>query len=314
MNTNNKFLYFAFQSSQSFDPDSQELLSFQRKYKKDFQTRELFEDEELLEQFRLRGWKHPRYSSIISFIVAFEVEDSLRVRYFSGAEKDVLQEFNNILTKSQDYTLVTFDAQIVLPYLGIRMLRNGFIKPAHIGIKYQGYRPWDLKCLDLQNYYDGAGNYKSSLKDIADDLGLESGEIIEFEDEFTYYNSNDIESLKKSAIQKMEVMSQSHRILNGLSKLQTVLVEDAVKDVEEEKPKDWLKELYYKNEMTSEIKEGLKQQIFGGSPKKPTKKEKEKLFEIIRGVYVRTDFENKDQDSKAVIEKKEKEINELLGL
>lgn len=310
---NNKFLYFAFQSSQSFEPTSQELVSFQRKYKKDYLKRELFEGEELLEQYRLRGWKHPRYSSIISFIVAFEIEDSLRVRYFSGAEKDVLQEFNNILIKSQDYTLVTFDAQITLPYLGIRMLRNGFVKPTHIGIKYQGYKPWDLKCLDLQNYYDGAGNYKSSLKDIADDLGLKNSEIIEFEDEFTYYNSNDIESLKKSAIQKVEVMSQSHRILNNLPKLQTVLVEESVKDVEEEKPKDWLKELYYKNEMISEIKEGLKQQIFGGK-KKPTKKEKEKLFEIIRGVYVLNDFVNGKQDSKTVIEKKEKEIKELLEI
>lgn len=310
---NNKFLYFAFQSSQSFEPTSQELVSFQRKYKKDYLKRELFEEEELLEQYRLRGWKHPRYSSIISFIVAYEIGDFLRVRYFSGAEKDVLQEFNNILIKSQDYTLVTFDAQITLPYLGIRMLRNGFVKPTHIGIKYQGYRPWDLKCLDLQNYYDGAGNYKSSLKDIADDLGLKNSEIIEFEDEFTYYNSNDIESLKKSAIQKVEVMSQSHRILNNLPKLQTVLIEESVKDVEEEKPKDWLKELYYKNEMISEIKEGLKQQIFGGK-KKPTKKEKEKLFEIIRGVYVLNDFVNGKQDSKTVIEKKEKEIKELLEI
>jgi hypothetical protein len=64
--------------------------------------------------------------------------------------------------------------------------------------------------------------------------------------------------------------------------------------------------------MTEEVKQGLKQQIFGG--KKPLKKELEHLFTIIRGVYVRTDFISGQQDSKKTIELKEQEIKQLLGL
>jgi len=307
-----KYIYFSFQSSQDFEPTSKDLLSFQRKYKKDFTTRELFEDEELLDQYRLRGWKSPRYSKIVSLILAFEIKGELKVRFITGSEIDLFTELNNVLRKSQDYTLVDFESQIVLPYLGIRMARNGFINPVHNGLKYRNARPWDLKSLDIQQFYDGAGNYKSSIKDIADDLGLNSEAIIEIEDEFTYYNTGDFESLKKSAIQKVEVMSQAHRILTELPPLQTVLVEEQVKDVIEEKPTDWLKELYNANQFTNEIREGLKAQIFG--KKKPTKKELDHLFTIIRGAYVRTNFMANDQDSKKVIEQKELEIKTLLGL
>lgn len=308
-----KYIYFSFQSSQNFEPTSQELLSFQRKYKKDFEKRELYEGEELQEQYRLRGWKSPRYSSIVSIILAFEVNGELKVRFITGSEIDLFTELNNVLRKSQEYILVDFDSQIVLPYLGIRMARNGFINPVHHGLKFRNSRPWDLKALDIQQFYDGAGNYKSSIKDIADDLGLDSDLIIEVEDEFTYYNTGDFEALKKSAIQKVEVMSQAHRILTELPPLQTALVEETVKDVEEEKPTDWLKELYNANQFTNEIREGLRKQIFGGK-KKPTKKELEHLFTIIRGVYLRTNFIANDQDSKKVIEQKELEIKTLLGL
>ncbi len=306
-----KFIYFSLQSSQTFEPTSKELLSFQRKYKKNFKTRELYEGQELLDEYRLVGWKHPRYSNIISMIVAFEVENNLRVRYITGDEKDILKEFNNILKKSQDYTVVTFDSQIILPFLGIRMARNGMLSNTHIGIKYRNMRPWDIKSVDLQQYYDGAGNYKSSLKDIAEDLDLDCSNILEVEDEFTFYNRGDVDTLKKSAIQKVEVMCNSHRMMLNLPKLETILVEERVENVEEEKPTDWLKELYYANQLTEEIKVGLKEQVFGG--KKPLKKDLENLFKIIRGVYVRTDFENKDQDSKNVIEQKEQEIKKLLN-
>lgn len=278
-----KYLYFSFQSSQDFDPKSETLNSFQRKYKKDFKTRELFEGEELLNEYRLRGWKHPRYSKIISFIVAFEVEGNIRVKYITGEEKDLLTEFCNILKKSQDYTVVTFDAQIILPYLGIRLTRNGIINAPHIGLKYRGLRPWDMKCVDLQQFYDGAGNYKSSIKDIADDLGLRSGLIIEPEDEFTYYMTNDVSSLKQSAIEKVLIMAEAHRTLLGLEVLIPFMVEESVKDVVEELPKDWLKELYYANQMTNEIREGLKRQIFSG--KKPLKKDLENIIKIITAHY-----------------------------
>lgn len=307
---NNKTLYVAFQSAPNVEPTQEELNSFQRKYKKDFKNRELYQGEELLNEFKLRSWKHPRFSKIISFIVAFEIEGKMRVRYISGEEKDTIQEFFNILQKSKEYQVVLFDAQITLPFLGIRSIRNGFSKIPHSALSYQNQRPWSLQCIDLQQYYDGAGNYKSSLKDIAEDYNLDCSQVIEVEDEFTYFHSNQTNELKQSAIRKVELMSEVWRSLNGLEKLETEVVEESVKDVQEEKPKDWVAELYHEDRLSKEVKEGLKQQLKG--KKKPTKKEKEELYQILRGVYVQTNFISGQQDNKETVKRKEEEIKEFL--
>jgi len=305
-----KYLYFSFQSGQNFEPNSNELASFQRKYKKDFKTRELYEGEELSYEYRIRGWKHPRYSHIISMILAFEVEDKLRIKYITGKEIDILMEFNNILRKSQDYEIVSFDNQIILPFLGIRMARNAMFNANHIGIRYKNCRPWDVKAIDFQQYYDGAGNYKSSLKDIAEDLGLGFDDIVEIEDEFTFYNVGDLETLKKSAIQKVEVISKAHRLLLDLPKLETVLIEERVEAVVEEKPKNILLELYNDNSISKESAEVIKEKI---GKKKLTKKDKENLFTILKGVLIKNDFINGQQDTKAVIARKEGEVIDFIN-
>ena len=310
-----KHLYWAFQSSQAKDPTEKELETFQRKYKKDFEQRTVYEGQELLDKFRLNGWRNPMYSEITSIILAFEHQGTLRVKYITGLEKDLLQNFVNLVKKEfQDYTLVHFDAEIVLPYLGVRLNKNGFLNAPHPNLKYHGLKSWNLSGLDIKEYYKGSGKYSFSLEDIGDILNINIEGIIPYEDEFTYFNSNDFKSLNDSAIKKIEVLSQIHRKLFELPELKTVLVEERVENVQEIKPTDWLKELHKANQFTLEIKEGLKQQIFGGNKKEPVKKEKEHLFKIIRGVYVRTNFEAKDQDSKAMIEKKEKEIRELLRM
>ena len=277
---NKKTIYFLFQSSQAFEPSLEDLTSFQRKYKKDFKTRELYEGEELADEYRLVGWKHPRYSKIISFVIAFEENENLRIKYVFGEERDVIQTFFNILRKSQEYDVVTYNTRIILPFVSIRSKRNDLLTVPHNALKYnKGIKPYEVSCIDLQQYYDGFGAYKSSIKDIAEDLKLESSDIVEIEDEFNYYNLNDLEPLKKSAIQKIEVIANAYRILNGLSKLKTILVEEQVKDVVEEKPKDLFKEINMQKIVTPEIKEELKQ-IF--SKKKLSKKNKEIAFELIK--------------------------------
>jgi hypothetical protein len=308
-----KHLYWALQSSQIENPQEEELKLFQNKYKKDFEKRELYEEDELQTKFRLNGWRNPLFSRVTSIILAFEHEDTLRVKYIQGGESDLLQNFVNLLkNKFQDYQLVHFDAGIVLPYIGIRLQKNGFINPPNIGLKYQGFKPWDLKGLDIKQYFRGAGDYSYSLEEIGYILDIDTKGIIAYEDEFTYFTSGDFETLNNSAVKKIEVLSKVHRKLFSLSELTTVVTKEKVENIQEETPTDWLKELYNANQFTVEIRDGLKQQIFG--KKKPTKKEKEHLFTIIRGVYIRTNFEANDQDSKKNIELKEQQIKDLLEL
>lgn len=227
-----KKLFFAFQSAHHVTPDAQQLESFKRKYLVDYNTRETYEGQELLQQYRMRAWKHPRYSQLISFIVGIEHEGKLFVSYITGTEQDIITKFCNILQKYPDHLLYTFNSQIVLPYLGIRFRKNGLFKFPHKALNYLDKRPWDLLVKDVQNIYDGAGNYKSSIKDIAEDLGLPSDHLVPTEDEFEYYFTDRLQELKMSAIQEIEVMFNAVRILEGQEPLQTILKEDYVKDEE----------------------------------------------------------------------------------
>jgi hypothetical protein len=309
-----RHLYIAFQSSQIENPQDEELKIFQNKYKKDFKKRELYNGEELETEFRLQSWRNPLFSEITSIIIAYESNGQLRMKYIDGKEVDVLTTFVNLLKNNfQEYQLVCFDAEIILPYLGVRLNRNGFINPVHQDLKYFGSKSWALTCFDLKAYYKGAGRYSYSLEEIAYILNIDAKGIIPYDEEFNHYASGDFESLKVSAIKKLETIAKIHKklVLLQSEEIETVLAEEKVENVEVQKPTDFLKELYY-NGMTEEVKQGLKQQIFGG--KKPLKKELEHLFTIIRGVYVQTSFETGNMDSKATIEKKESEIKQLLGL
>lgn len=311
----NKIVYWGFQSSQAFEPSEQDLKSFQRKYKKDFETRELYEGQELEDYFRLSAWRNPRYSKITSIILGYEHQGILRVKYIEGEEKDVLQTFVNILKNDLgNYTLAHFDSQIVLPYIGIRLKRNGWLKEPHKDLKYSDpikmIKHWDLTGIDLKQVYDGAGRYRSSIEDIADDLGLSHEGIINYDDEFTYYNSGNFEALKTSAIRKVEVLANIHRSLLELPQIEAVLIEERVANVEEQKPTNWLEALYRENTFTDQIKKGLREQIKGN---KILVRDKKNLMTILRGVYIHCNFEQKDQDYGDVIKSKELEVEEFIN-
>jgi hypothetical protein len=113
----NKFLYWSFQSvhNKELEIGSKEDISFRAKYKKDYQTRELYNDTEVVEKFNMNAWRNPNYSRITSLILAKEYNGELIVDYIEGNEKDLLQTFyNKLKNKHADCQLVHFDAGIVL--------------------------------------------------------------------------------------------------------------------------------------------------------------------------------------------------------
>jgi hypothetical protein len=87
-----KHLYWSFQSSQTLEPTEKQLELFQRKYKADYEQRTVYEGQELLDKYRLNGWRNSLFSSVTSIILAFEHEGTLRVKFIEGAEKDIITE------------------------------------------------------------------------------------------------------------------------------------------------------------------------------------------------------------------------------
>lgn len=305
-----RYLYWSIQSAQSLEPTEQELEIFQAKFKEDYEQDIVYEGVELLQKFRLHGFRNPLFSQITSIILAFENGGEMRVKYITGDEADLLQNFVNLLRNSfQDYTLINFDSEILLPFLGVRLQKNNFLGSVHPNLRFQNMKSWNFTGVSLKDYYKGGGKYSFSLKEIAYILNIDAEGIINHRDEFNYVNSGNEEALKTSAIKQVEVMAEIWRKLNELPKLETVLAEEKVENVEEQKPLDWAKELFRTKKLTKEIKEGLLEQL---KKKKMLKKDKEILHDILSSIYLNTEMFHKEKDTEATTQVKKQEIKDLL--
>lgn len=308
-------VYWKLQSvnqSDVLNPFDKEFELYQEKFKKNFETRELMSTDETVEHYKNNAWKYPMYSKIFSLTLAFVENNTIRIKYITGAEKDIIQTFLNTLKNEhfKEHQITHFGAEYILPYLGTRMDLNGFRTSIPIGLVYKGLKPWNLKGLCLRDYYTGAGNYKYSIKELAWIYKLETN-YIDSVDEQTYYQLGKLEDLKTSAVDEIFTLVNIHRLMGGENTLEDLSVsEEVVVAVEEVKPANFLKLLYDSQAMTLEIREGLTVKL---TKKKLTKKDREIVREIILGVYVNSDFINQNQDTKAVIEKKVKEVDEFLN-
>lgn len=308
-------LYWKLQSvnnTEQIEVGSDEFNIYREKFKKNFETRELMSEEETLIHYNYNAYKNPLFSKIYSLTLAFSHKDELRVKYLRGSEKDLLQTFLNEVKGEyfKDFQLVHSDAEYMLPYLGTRLDLHGFRTSLHKDLQYKGLRPWNLSGCSVRDYYQGAGAYKHSLKEIAWVYGLKTN-YIELADEFNFYKKGNFEALRDSAVNEIFTLANVHRIMMGEKALENVSVEEQVVEaVKEVKPTNFLSLLYESQAMTLEVREGLEKQL---KKKKLTKREKEVIREIILGVYLQNDFINGQQDTKATIEKKTKEVDEFLS-
>jgi hypothetical protein len=311
----NKHLYWKLQSINNTDMievGSDEFNIYREKFKKNFETRELMSEEETLIHYNYNAYKNPLFSKIYSLTIAFVDKGILRVKYITGEEKDLLQTFLNELKSDffKEFQLVHSDAEYMLPYLGTRLDIHGFRTSLPKDLHYKGLKSWNLTGFSVRDYYQGAGAYKHSLKEIAWVYGLKTN-YIELADEFNYYRKGNVDILKDSAVDEIKTVANIHRVLIGEDIVEELsLSEQKVEAVEEVKPTNFLALLFESQAMTLEVRNGLEKQL---KKKKLTKREREVVREIILGVYLQNDFINSQQDSKATIEKKTKEVDEFLA-
>ena len=310
-----RHLYWKLQSINNTDMievGSEEFNIYREKFKKNFETRELMSEEETLIHYTYNAWRNPLFSKIYSLTIAFVDGETLRVKYLTGSEQDLLQTFLNEVKGEyfKEFQLVHSDAEYMLPYLGTRLDIHGFRTSLPKDLQYKGLRPWNLSGCSVRDYYQGAGVYKHSLKEIAWVYGLKT-DYIEPSDEFNLYKKGDFDVLKFSAVNEIHTLANVHRLMMGENAVNEISVaEQKVEAVEEVKPKNFLALLFESQAMTLEVRNGLEKQL---KKKKLNKRDREVVREIILGVYISSDFINNNQDTKAVIEKKTKEVDEFLN-
>lgn len=309
----NKHLYFKITTvPQTEDVHEKELELYFNKYAESNKLETL---EQAKEDYYKNAGKNPLFSKIYSLTVGYEHEDSIRISVLKGSEKSVLQEFINICNNEhfKGYQLAGWNFSFLLPFIRIRATKNGihhsnFHKDAQDLSKKQ----WTITGLDLFDNWKGLGWFQSSLEETAElTFGINCN-FIDGKDVYSYYKEGKYDELDQSSINEIKTLINVHRGIKGEEFLESISSTVSVLGENVEVKQQFiLEKLYNSNQLTKEIKDELSALIFGGE-KKPTKKELEHLFTIIRGVYVMTDFESGKNDSKKVIEQKEQEIKELL--
>jgi hypothetical protein len=309
-----KHIFFKVQTipqTEELEIGSKEFNLYKEKYR---EYNKLENDADVVFDYYDNAGKNPLWGKIYSISLGFVDENTnvVRIKVFKGSEKDILQEFLNTCNEHfKASKIVGYNLSFLLPFLRSRMLKNGMkIQGLPEGLVDIGKKAWTMQGICLQDMFNGIGWFKNSLEELAFLLNLETN-FINGKDVYLNFLAGKEEELNQSIIDETFTLINCYRIIQGEEPCKdlnsTVVVLENVKEVEV----PLLERLYNNNQITLDIKNEVEELV---KKKKPSKKEKEQLFTILRGVYVRNNFELNDQDSKKVIEQKENEIKALLKL
>lgn len=304
-------LYFKLTTvPQTEDVAGKELELYFKKYQESNKLEDL---NQAKEDYYLNAGKNPLFGKIYSLTVGYLNGKEARISILKGDEKNIIQEFINLCNNEHfaRHQVAGWNFSFLLPFLRVRAKKNKIHQKLHKDCEDLAKKAWTITGLDLFDMWSGLGWYKSSLEEVAElTFDLET-DFVDGKDVYNLYKCEAFDKLDKSSADEIIALMNVHKGIKGedfiTDKSVSVKVLEDVKEVEQ----SLLQKLYNNNQITLDIKNEVEALV---KSKKPTKKEKEHLFTILRGVYVRCDFVNKDQDGKKVIEQKEKEIKELLGL
>lgn len=129
---------------------------------------------EVQQSYRDQAGLHPEFAKIISIVVGKIEGGKIVLKTFDAPlEKDLLNNFNNLVTRSHKRTLVGFvNIGFDSPFIFKRMLING-IEP-HGKIDHSGLKPWEISELDLAILWKGSSFNRASLINVANVFGLPS--------------------------------------------------------------------------------------------------------------------------------------------
>jgi hypothetical protein len=312
-NNMSKTIYFKINSV--IEDKSSESRNFELFYDKYREIKEFKTHEQAHAEYINEGSKHYLFARIYSISVGIvdEENNNIRIKVIKGEnEASIINTFLNVYSSEfgKEAKTVLWNADFTLPFLSMRALKNK-IRITIPALKTFGVKAWSLNCFDLFNHLFSLGNYKCSLEELSYLNGLSTSEFIDYTTVNHLIAAKEEQLIDNSSIQELKNIVNLHRIIITDSPV----IEDVVSVVEEvevevEKAElPLLERLYTENIFSADIKEKLIKLL---AKKKLTKKDKENLFVILRGVYIRNNFENNDVDSKTVIAAKEKEIQEFI--
>lgn len=140
------------------------------------------------------------YGKIVCISFGFVADGKYTIRSFSGEEKDIVENFNNLLKKIEQkafklggYRIFYFD----IPWILHKLHKYG-IEPANIIYLYDK-KPWESRIVDLSEDWKQKFAYPSSFDEVCYELDIDSPKkdlsgsmVYEY-----FWEKNDIESIVK---------------------------------------------------------------------------------------------------------------------
>lgn len=258
--------------------------------------------------------KNPLFAKIHSISFGFISEDTVRVKILEGEESDILKQFLKDCKEYFDKSImVLWNNSFSLPFITTRMMKNKIdLGTLHDGLKHLGLREWNLKKnKGLQSYLEGVGWFKGSLEQWAFNLGLDTS-LIDGSDVYKYVEKGDLEPLRQSDADYIFTMVQLDRLSEGNTEVPNIniVVDNLYGRVIEEivDERNPLEKLYTENQLTESIKLELETVL---KKKKPTKKEKLHLINMIHTLSCNTEMFKSDKPD--VVKEKLIEAEEFIN-
>lgn len=290
---------------------------------------------------------YPEFGRVVCITVGKILNGELEIYTFRDEdEATMLTKFNTFLgdrvAKDPNLALCGVNLKFFdIRYIFIRSIIHQ-VKPVPNHINLTGMKPWDVRMLDITDVWKQTSPYNAPLVVMAECLGLPSpkealdGSMVskvyhsegkEGLDKIVKYCELDVYTTANIALKlrlepTVEVAGKTKAVKAKAKTTKTKAVKKVAgpKAKKEEAPVGFAGEeptelphvlaRIYNLNMFDETMEAEIKKIIGR--KKLTKANKEHLKDILLGIYLRTDFVNADQDSKAVREQKTEEIDNFI--
>lgn len=273
---------------------------------RDKETNELQSTEENIKAYKNKAALNAEWGKIVCISVGYIHNEELHIKSFTGEEKEILTNFVNLVKSSgrmiAGHNVIGFD----VPYIRKRFFINGLKDYLTEGQGNDVYtKPWllDDSIFDTMVAFKGSGYYNTSLDELAMVFNIPSSKSEYHGNQVgELYYSGGIKEIAKYCEGDVAVVANLLRVWKG-----DCILEPILRDVEiEEQP--ILSKLYKASEISEEDRKKIESLI---KKKKPTKKDKEILEDMLTSIYIdNTMFKS---DSEPTKERKRNEIKEIIN-
>lgn len=297
--------------TENISPDSQEFRIYKEKY---LESREFTKDSEIIYSYYNDASKTPSFAKIHSITLGKLEDDKAVIKVLKGEERDLLNCLLAILN-SEHYKkaeVVCFNRAFNFTFITTRLLANRIsTNNLPLALKVLNAKPWEIKgSKGLSEHYNGIGWWKMNFDELCFVAGIPTDMIIDGSDVYSYIKNAEQDKVDNSDISYIFSLINLDRISEDLTEITDLdrAVEE-LKEIEEVvDERNPLEKLYTENQLTEAIKKELETVL---KKKKPTKKEKLHLINMIHTLSCNTEMFKSDKPD--VVKEKLIEAEEFIN-